>query len=68
MKLTAYLALLCATIVSAGIFGGSSDQKPLSEIKSIDVPGDNPLVHCHEPDHDIVKIKRLDLDPNPPKP
>jgi hypothetical protein len=32
------------------------------------VPGDNPLYFCADPADDIVKIEKVDLSPNPPKP
>jgi hypothetical protein len=32
------------------------------------VPGSNPLYFCADPKDNILEIKKVDLDPNPPKP
>jgi hypothetical protein len=32
------------------------------------VPGDNPLYFCSDPKDNIVEIKKVDLNPNPPQP
>lgn len=32
------------------------------------VPGDNPLYFCGDPADDLLKIEKVDLSPNPPKP
>lgn len=34
---------------------------------SLSVPGKNPLQHCADPKDDILTLKSVDLDPNPPK-
>lgn len=58
--------VLLATSVSArSTFFGSSDVAPQDE--SYSVPGDNPLKHCADPEDDILAVKKVDLDPNPPK-
>ena len=51
--------------VSAGFFG--SGQKVVTNDGG-SVPGDNPLTYCEDPtqaEH-LLKIKNVDLDPNPP--
>jgi hypothetical protein len=67
--LTLATSTLFATSVSAGIgfFGGKSiDVAPWDD--SLDVPGENPLQHCQDPKDDILDLKQVDLDPNPPLP
>ena len=32
------------------------------------VPGDNPLYFCGDPADDLLKIEKVDLSPNPPRP
>ncbi|KAK4499364.1 hypothetical protein PRZ48_009877 [Zasmidium cellare] len=57
--------VLLATSVSArSTFFGSSDVAPLDDTYA--VPGDNPLKHCADPEDDILALKKVDLDPNPP--
>ncbi|KAF2725753.1 hypothetical protein K431DRAFT_280469 [Polychaeton citri CBS 116435] len=34
--------------------------------EGLDIPGENPLKHCENPEHDILDLKKVDLDPNPP--
>ena len=67
MRLTIILPLLLAPLAATALrfFDGDTTQRPLGAA-SIAVPGANPLVHCHETDDDLLKIERLDLDPNPP--
>lgn len=63
------LLLLTAAIASvqAGVFWGSSPEIAPFEDK-LDVPGDNPLQHCQDPEGDILELEEVDLDPNPPSP
>jgi hypothetical protein len=65
---TVFLAALSATSVSATPSGSwlSGDQVTIKE--DYKVPGDNPLYFCGDPADDLVKIEKVDLDPNPPKP
>ena len=69
MRPTAVLALLLAPLAATALSfarGAAANQRPLTAADSIAVPGANPLVHCYEPDADLLKIEQLDLDPNPP--
>jgi hypothetical protein len=48
-----------------GINRGGKDQVHLTE--EYKVPGDNPLFFCSDPKDDILVVKKVDLDPNPPQ-
>lgn len=64
--LTLATSALLATHVSArSTFFSSSDAAPLDA--DLSVPGDNPLEHCSDPKDDILALKKVDLDPNPPR-
>jgi hypothetical protein len=65
---TLFLAAASALSVSATPSGSwmGSDQVTIKE--EYKVPGDNPLYFCGDPADDILKIEKVDLDPNPPKP
>ncbi|KAH9876991.1 hypothetical protein IAQ61_002352 [Plenodomus lingam] len=61
---TLFLAALSAVSATATPWGGS--QVVVKE--EYKVPGDNPLYFCGDPADDILKIEKVDLSPNPPKP
>jgi len=63
---TLFLAALSAVSVSAKPSWMGGDQVAIKE--EYKVPGDNPLYFCGDPADDILKIEKVDLDPNPPKP
>lgn len=63
---TLVLAGLSAVSVSAVPSWISGEQVTIQE--EYKVPGDNPLYFCGDPADDILKIEKVDLDPNPPKP
>lgn len=70
MRLLAFLPLLFAPLALADpdveFF---QDQTPLRHHRGdLSVPGDNPLVFCHDPKKDILTIEKVDLYPNPPLP
>ncbi|KAF2835276.1 Phosphatidylglycerol/phosphatidylinositol transfer protein [Patellaria atrata CBS 101060] len=44
-----------------------TDSQAVIQDDSLKVPGENPLYFCSKPDDDILQIKKVDLDPNPPK-
>lgn len=62
---TLFLAALSALSVSAKP-SWMGDQITVKE--EYKVPGDNPLYFCGDPADDILKIEKVDLSPNPPKP
>lgn len=64
MKLLTIASALLAT-ASAGSLFGSSEAVTFDD--SLSVPGDNPLQHCANPKDDILTIKSVDLNPNPPQ-
>ena len=43
------------------------EQLPVVPHDSLEVPGDNPLVYCQDPDDYILDINHVDLAPNPPE-
>ncbi|KAF7595886.1 Phosphatidylglycerol/phosphatidylinositol transfer protein [Aspergillus hancockii] len=59
------LAPVSATARSLDFFGSS--QSPIKAQGKL-VEGDNPLEYCSDPASDILEIKSVDLDPNPPLP
>ncbi|KAL7627571.1 Phosphatidylglycerol/phosphatidylinositol transfer protein [Parahypoxylon ruwenzoriense] len=63
---TACVAALSASFVSAGSWFGGPQDVIANDVQK--VPGDSPLEFC-DSDHtdDIVKIKSVDLLPNPPE-
>nr|POE54440.1 phosphatidylglycerol/phosphatidylinositol transfer protein [Quercus suber] len=66
---TAILAT-AVTARSTSFFSGNRDSqspalKPLEE--NLSVPGENPLMHCENPEGDILDLISVDLTPNPPK-
>jgi hypothetical protein len=64
MKLLNIASALFAASASAGsIFGGQA----VALDDSLSVPGNNPLNHCADPKDDILDLKSVDLNPNPPK-
>ncbi|KAH8729129.1 ML domain-containing protein [Phaeosphaeriaceae sp. PMI808] len=67
MQLTTLVLGALATVsVSAKPSWMGGDQVVIKE--EYKVPGDNPLYFCGDPADDILKIEKVDLDPNPPKP
>ncbi|KAH9824494.1 phosphatidylglycerol/phosphatidylinositol transfer protein-like [Teratosphaeria destructans] len=58
--------ILLASTASASLFGSSIKISPNVD-GSLSVPGENPLQHCEDPKDDILDLKSVDLDPNPPK-
>lgn len=62
---TCLLSLFISRLVAADVFSGFDDQRTLDDV--LDVPGDNPLHYCEDPKNDILKIDKVDLDPNPPE-
>jgi hypothetical protein len=66
MKLSALLAIVFAGS-SLAAFGWSSSSEQLPLADDLNVPGKNPLLFCEDPAKDILIIKNVDLDPNPPK-
>ncbi|KAL1800396.1 hypothetical protein ACET3X_000738 [Alternaria dauci] len=63
---TLLLAALSAVSVSASPSWMGGDQVTIKE--EYKVPGDNPLYFCGDPADDLLKIEKVDLSPNPPKP
>lgn len=61
---TLVLATLSVVGATATPWGGS--QAVIQE--QYKVPGDNPLYFCGDPADDLLKIEKVDLSPNPPKP
>lgn len=69
MKLFTLLAstlLASAVTARSSIFGSSIEVAPYDD--ALKVPGENPLQHCQDPEDDILDLKSVDLDPNPPLP
>ncbi|KAF2475885.1 uncharacterized protein BDR25DRAFT_253502 [Lindgomyces ingoldianus] len=65
MRLTALLlSAVCVVSVAAKPSWLPSQITINEEYK---VPGDNPLYFCQDPADDILKIEKVDLDPNPPE-
>jgi hypothetical protein len=67
MKLFKFvLAFSLATIATASITWSSSNQQVLAPVK-VKLPGDSPIYYCYESQKaDILQLKYIDLDPNPP--
>lgn len=66
---TLLLAGLSAVSVSAvPSMGASWVPNQVTVKQEYKVPGDNPLYFCADPADYILKIEKVDLDPNPPKP
>lgn len=63
MKLLTIASALLATASASSFFGGSETTFD----DSLSVPGKNPLNHCANPQDDILELKSVDLNPNPPK-
>ncbi|KAG9192133.1 phosphatidylglycerol/phosphatidylinositol transfer protein precursor [Alternaria panax] len=63
---TLLLAALSAVSVSASPSWMGGGQVAIQE--EYKVPGDNPLYFCGDPANDLLKIEKVDLSPNPPKP
>ena len=68
MKIQTTVALaLTASTAAAANWSPFGNQKPLAGTKDAEkVPGENPLEFCEETTDYTVKIKNVDLDPNPP--
>lgn len=64
MKLLTIASALLATASASSLFGGPSE---VVFDDSLSVPGNNPLAHCEDPKNDILDLKSVDLNPNPPK-
>lgn len=58
------LSLAALASVQAAWIGGTS---ALALDDTYDVPGENPLHHCQDPEGDILILENVDLDPNPPQ-
>merc|ERR1712070_21576 len=63
MKLLNIASALFAAASAGSIFGGQA----VALDDSLSVPGNNPLNHCADPKDDILDLKSVDLNPNPPK-
>ena len=66
MKYLVFLLAAIASVQAGSWFGSSPDIAPFED--KLDVPGDNPLQHCQDPEDDILDLEEVDLDPNPPQP
>jgi len=68
MKLVAALSSLYVVTALANPLSllGSGSQVHLQDDESLKVPGSNPLYFCSSPEKNLVQIKSVDLDPNPP--
>lgn len=64
MKLLTIASAFLATASAGSLFGGPSE---VVFDDSLSVPGNNPLSHCEDPKNDILDLKSVDLNPNPPK-
>lgn len=69
--LSAATLLLTAPLISAASFPSFFDPSQAT-IKTagreLPVEGENPLEYCQNPENHLLKIKSVDLSPNPPKP
>jgi hypothetical protein len=63
MKLLTIASAILATASASSLFGGLE----VTFDDSLSVPGNNPLNHCDNPKDDILDLKSVDLNPNPPK-
>lgn len=63
MKFLTIASALLATATASSFFGDSATTFD----DSLSVPGKNPLNHCENPKDDILELKSVDLNPNPPK-
>ncbi|USW54703.1 Putative sterol transport protein NPC2 [Septoria linicola] len=59
------LSILSSALLATAVTARSTIHK--RDDTNLSVPGDNPLEHCKDPKDDILAIKKVDLDPNPPK-
>jgi hypothetical protein len=69
--LSAATLLLTAPLISAASFPSIFDPSQAtlkSSERKLPVAGDNPLEFCQNPENHILKIKTVDLSPNPPEP
>ncbi|CAI7568516.1 unnamed protein product [Penicillium pancosmium] len=64
--------LLASPLVSAAslpsLFDPTQATLKVDTTQDFPVKGDNPLNYCENPTGNILEIKSVDLDPNPPKP
>ena len=60
-----FVLFAATAYASFGINFGGKDQVHLTE--EYKVPGDNPLFFCSDPKDNILEVKKVDLDPNPPQ-
>lgn len=58
-------ALLATHVSARSTFFSISDAAPLDA--NLAIPGENPLEHCADPKDDILALKKVDLNPNPPR-
>lgn len=69
MKLATILSTLFlssfATASSLTFHGNKHDQDVVAS--DLNVPGDNPLTYCSDPQDYLLAIDHANLDPNPPK-
>ncbi|KAF2235646.1 putative phosphatidylglycerol/phosphatidylinositol transfer protein [Viridothelium virens] len=65
---TAFFALLSFTSAARASWLDGGNQVTVTDDEDLSVPGDNPLLFCSKADDDILTIKQVDLDPNPPAP
>lgn len=64
---TVATAFLASSVAARSSLFGSSPAVAPNVDGSLSVPGENPLQHCQDPKGDILTLKSVDLDPNPPK-
>lgn len=64
-----FLNLAASALLAATVSARSTINKRniVAAEDPLSVPGKNPLVHCENPKDDILALKSVDLDPNPPK-
>ncbi|OQO05575.1 hypothetical protein B0A48_09345 [Cryoendolithus antarcticus] len=66
MKLLSFSAALLASSITVNAKSVYRPNDVLIQDESLAVPGDNPLVHCANPKDDLLDIKTVNLNPNPP--
>lgn len=65
MQLTTLVLVALGTVSATATPWGGSQVVVQEQYK---VPGENPLYFCGDPADDLLKIKKVDLSPNPPTP
>jgi hypothetical protein len=72
MRLLRYLALanLAACVAAINFFhpgdGQGQIRMGMDDPDDSQVPGDNPLTYCSEPETNLLEIESVTLTPNPP--